>query len=48
MPRWARRTVLASLTLLAFAAYAEQPFRVYLSFEGQADTDLPPDYQVPG
>jgi hypothetical protein len=35
------------LTLTASPAGAERPFRVYPSFEGHADTDLPPDYDVP-
>jgi hypothetical protein len=47
----ALRTLLASLALLTLgcvaSARAEQPFRVYASFEGHADTDLPPDYDVP-
>jgi hypothetical protein len=50
MPRtWIRRALLASLaSTVAFAASGERPFRVYSSFEGHADTDLPPDYEVPG
>lgn len=44
--------LLALLSLLAPGCFqpaaAEQPFRVYASFEGHADTDLPPDYDVPG
>jgi hypothetical protein len=47
----APRAVLASLSLTVLGsvepATAEQPFRVYASFEGHADTDLPPDYDVP-
>jgi hypothetical protein len=49
----AHRPLLASLAAAALAvvsgsASAAEPFRVYLSFEGHADTDLPADYQVPG
>jgi hypothetical protein len=38
---------IASLAIGAGAARAEKPFRVYPSFEGHADTDLPPDFDVP-
>jgi hypothetical protein len=47
----APRALLAALSLTALGslepAAAEQPFRVYTSFEGHADTNLPPDYDVP-
>jgi hypothetical protein len=47
----ALRSLLASLALLVLGcldpARAEQPFRVYASFEGHADADLPPDFDVP-
>jgi hypothetical protein len=32
---------------VAAPAEAQRPFRVYPSFEGHADTDLPPDWHVP-
>lgn len=38
----------ALLVLGAGVASAGKPFRVYLSFEGQAETELPPDWNVPG
>jgi hypothetical protein len=45
------RVSLAVFALSLFAAHGaahgQQPFRVYPSFEGHADTDLPPDYDVP-
>jgi hypothetical protein len=45
------RALLASLALLTLGwapcAPTAQPFRVYTSFEGHADTDLPPDSDVP-
>ena len=49
---WARRALLGSAAAVALAylgsASAGKPFRVYAGFEGYADTELPPDYQVPG
>jgi hypothetical protein len=41
-------TIVATLFGTLHLANAEQPFRVYPSFEGHADTDLPADYDVPG
>jgi hypothetical protein len=41
--------IVLALVSLCLAAYAQQPFRVYMSFEGEdAADDLPADYQVPG
>jgi hypothetical protein len=49
---WARRALLGCAAAAALAylgsASAGKPFRVYPGFEGYADTELPPDYQVPG